>query len=171
MESIVQEEVKELLDTLRNFIGTPIQTQNKFNAAVLNALWTIVTGHRFSHDDPELQTLTSRLTTAVTQGKQAGLYLFFPWLYKLRCKLNSYQKMRMETQRRNRQFVQKAIDEHMRTFQEDAPPRDFIDVYLQEIRKTTDPNSSFYGEEGCKLKHVYCFLSSENFATRIFQWF
>ncbi|CAG7818879.1 unnamed protein product, partial [Allacma fusca] len=27
-------------------------------------------------------------------------------------------------------------------------PRDFIDAYLGEIKKTTDPNSSFYGTKG-----------------------
>lgn len=41
-------------------------------------------------------------------------------------------------------FVRVAINEHKETIQQDNS-RDFIDVYLQEINKTTDTSSSFYG--------------------------
>jgi len=34
------------------------------------------------------------------------------------------------------------IQEHKNTLQEDAA-RDFVDIYLQEIKKTTKPTSSF----------------------------
>jgi hypothetical protein len=63
MESMVADEVNELIDTFKKLSGKPFQTQNKFNAAVLNALWSLVTGQRYSHDDPLLQDLIKRLTS------------------------------------------------------------------------------------------------------------
>ena len=46
-----------------------------------------------------------------------------------------------------REFVEKSIKEHLDTFNaEDL--RDFIDVYIAEMNKETDPESSFFGDNG-----------------------
>jgi len=37
--------------------------------------------------------------------------------------------------------------EHLSTYQDDTA-RDFIDLYIKEIRAATDPKSSFYGSAG-----------------------
>jgi len=37
----------------RKDVGTPVNLANRFNLAVLNALWTMTTGQRLSFDDPE----------------------------------------------------------------------------------------------------------------------
>jgi len=63
MEGVVQEEIKELIANFEKDLGNPISTQNRFNAAVLNVLWSIITGHHFSHDDARLKDLVSRLTS------------------------------------------------------------------------------------------------------------
>lgn len=62
METLVMEEVNELITSFRKQVGQPITTQNRFNIAVLNALWSIMTGQRFSHEDPQLKKLISLLT-------------------------------------------------------------------------------------------------------------
>ncbi len=51
MENLVNDEVLELIENLKVESGQPISTQSRFNIAVLNSLWKIVTGTRFSHDD------------------------------------------------------------------------------------------------------------------------
>ena len=44
-------------------------------------------------------------------------------------------------------FVEKSIKEHLDTFNaEDL--RDFIDVYIAEMNKEKDPESSFFGDNG-----------------------
>ncbi len=154
METIVYDEINELIDNFKTVVGKPMQTQNKFNAAVLNALWTMVTGQRYSHDDPLLQNLIKRLTSSVTQSRAASVVLFFPWLYVLRNKMTlffKYARERTETIKANMNFVNSAVKEHQASFQMEADPRDFIDVYLAEVERTTDQSSSFYKEEGCKL--------------------
>ena len=63
MEVIIQEEIKELIDRFKTEVGKPVSTVNRFNVAVVNALWTIITGERFDQDDPEL----NKTITMVTQ--------------------------------------------------------------------------------------------------------
>ncbi len=46
--------------------------------------------------------------------------------------------------------MQENIEEHKASVQ-DGDARDFLDVCLQEIRKTTDMESVFYGEEAGKM--------------------
>jgi hypothetical protein len=62
MEVLVQDEVKDLIEAFKKLEGKPMSTQHKFNAAVLNALWSIVTGKRHAQDDPVLGDLIKRLT-------------------------------------------------------------------------------------------------------------
>jgi hypothetical protein len=62
METIVQDEVKELVERFKETAGTPISTSNKFNVAVVNALWTIIAGQRFSHDDAQLNKIIKLIT-------------------------------------------------------------------------------------------------------------
>ncbi len=52
-------------------------------------------------------------------------------------------------------FMTDSIQAHQKTYQEDMA-RDFIDVYLSEINKTTDHSSSFYDKEGSK---AYCTIT------------
>ena len=42
------------------------------------------------------------------------------------------------------------IERHQKEINYDDHPRDFIDAYLQEIKSTTDPASSFYKDTGSK---------------------
>jgi len=44
-------------------------------------------------------------------------------------------------------FMEAPVKQHMETHQ-DLQPRDFLDSYIDEIKKTTDPTSSFYGDSG-----------------------
>ncbi len=46
-----------------------------------------------------------------------------------------------------RDFVEKSISEHRDTFNPEEL-RDFIDVYISEMLKEKDPESSFYGDNG-----------------------
>lgn len=57
MESLIMDEITELLEGFRSRVGQAIPTHNLFNGAVLNALWTITAGERFRHDDPKLKEL------------------------------------------------------------------------------------------------------------------
>jgi len=57
------EEVKEILRWMKSQEGTPVgEIKDKMSLAVVNALWTIVSGERLDHDDPALMEITVGLT-------------------------------------------------------------------------------------------------------------
>ena len=62
MENMILDEVHELLEGMKKDAGKPVMTQNRFNIAVLNALWTITSGQRLKQDDPELQEIMAAIT-------------------------------------------------------------------------------------------------------------
>lgn len=41
-----------------------------------------------------------------------------------------------------------AVQNHINNPADEKSPRDFIDVYINEVKKTTDPSSSFYKDKG-----------------------
>jgi cytochrome P450 len=155
METAIMEEVKELISNFRKETGKPISSQNRFNVAVLNALWSILTGERHSHDDPRLNKLIKTLTAALTHRPlSVTLAEFFPIVHLVRKALpflfdNSGREFREGTYG----LIGEVIKQHEETLQEDSP-RDFVDVYLTEMRKTTDVHSTFYKEEGQKQLRV-----------------
>ena len=63
----------------------------------------------------------------------------------MRKRMEKFRNTRIETMK----FLQEAIDSHKDSFQENSA-RDFIDLYFEEINRTTDPNSSFFKGEGGK---------------------
>jgi len=62
-EVIILEEARELVGRLKTDIGKPFTTRNVFNPAVINVLWTIVTGERFKQDDPQLNYILDMLVS------------------------------------------------------------------------------------------------------------
>jgi cytochrome P450 len=148
MEALVQQEIEELIEGFKKDVGKPMQTQNRFNAAVLNALWSIVTGQRHSQDDPVLGDLIKRLTSGIQQSRSLGIGLFLPWLRKLIPNLIGPDPKKMRENRdKTMSFMRDNIKSHQDSYQENSH-RDFIDVYLSEIKKTTNHGSSFYDKEG-----------------------
>lgn len=61
MENLVLDEVAELIQGFKRDVGKPISTQTRFNVAVLNSLWSIVAGERYSHDDPILEEIVKSI--------------------------------------------------------------------------------------------------------------
>jgi len=48
------DEVKELLNWIKNHGEQPIALHRKFSLAMINSLWTIFSGERFDLDDADL---------------------------------------------------------------------------------------------------------------------
>jgi len=61
MQDLILDEVKEVIEWMKKEEGNPVVVKRKFGLAVLNSLWTIVSGKRFSQDDARLQNLMNTL--------------------------------------------------------------------------------------------------------------
>ncbi|CAG7724124.1 unnamed protein product [Allacma fusca] len=147
MEAKIQDEVIELMGRFAATAGKPLQMRNVFNAAVLNALWSIMLGERKKQDDPELAEAVRRLTSSIDDNNMAAsLAIFLPWLAEYAPKLSGYEDMVKEAQPLVN-FIEKNIDEHNKLYTA-GEPRDYVDSYVDEIKKTTDPNSPFHEKNG-----------------------
>ncbi|XP_021967099.1 farnesoate epoxidase [Folsomia candida] len=148
MEDGIMLEVAELIEGLKGMAGQPVRdVKERLQIAVVNALWAICTGIRHKHSDKELIDMTVKTNDAF-QGilEGGGFIIFMPWLVKLFPKLVGYDKLK--TQIYNlASYMRKPVTDHKKTRQ-DGFDRDFTDVFLKEIAKTTDPKSAFMGKLG-----------------------
>jgi cytochrome P450 len=153
MESLIMEEVKEVLSTwqAKSKKGESItEIRETLRLAVVNSLWTILTSKRFAHDDPKLLQLTLNTTKVFNEVIEAGsIILFAPWLRHIFPKWTGYTNV-AKVLDENREMFTTAVKEHSAAFDENDL-KDFIDVYLAEVKQTTDPNSSFYGEKALRF--------------------
>ena len=121
----------------------------KLNLSIVNALWFLLTGERFSLDDPKLKAIVSKIDAMLRL--ESGLSAFSQLMQvispKLTKKFNKGFEAFNEIANDIKGLVVPNIQHHRSTMDPDHP-RDFMDAYLQEINQTRDPHSSFYGRRG-----------------------
>jgi len=63
MEELIMVEVSELIESFKDFHGQSVsEIKEKLLIAVVNSLWAITTGNRFSHKDKRLIEMTTNTT-------------------------------------------------------------------------------------------------------------
>ena len=72
-----------------------------------------------------------------------------PWLAKLFPDSTGYTKLATGAEEL-KEILREIVREHQKSFSPGSN-RDYIDMYLQKMNETNDPNSSFYQELGGKL--------------------
>nr|QST15070.1 CYP370C1 protein [Diaphanosoma celebensis] len=153
IEAMVQEEVVELIRTLRADAGKPTQLASRFNVAVVNALWTITTGERFSHDDPAAMETIQQIAELIAYLSAGNPAEFMPFLSKLG-PLKRQMEKRMSKFGPMIDFVMAAIDSH-RASRVASEQSDFIDAFLDKMANEPEAESPFSGSEGLlNLKNV-----------------
>jgi len=62
MEMLIMDECHEFNDRIRRAKGAPVgEIKRLFSLAVVNSLWTIVSGKRYSQDDSNLKAISNSL--------------------------------------------------------------------------------------------------------------
>ncbi|XP_076037289.1 cytochrome P450 2D15-like [Oratosquilla oratoria] len=64
-EPLMHEEMLELLDYIEKQEGKPIPLQSLFNRTIVNILWAMVMGKRYSYSDPELKEVIAQFEVLV----------------------------------------------------------------------------------------------------------
>ena len=149
MQEVVEEEVEHFLNHLRAGKSV-VEISTQFSLPILNSLWRLAVGERFNYDDPQLSSILNRLNSLfrVLYSPLELLGLSHPWLLKLplmRKILGREEGVRVC--RDIIQLMRENVREHELVLDHEHP-RDFIDVALMEINRTSDPSSSFYGDRG-----------------------
>lgn len=120
----------------------------------------ITVGRRFEYDDPQFQHFVYLLNENAKNSALSGPLNFAPFLKKIPGDPFGAKKISNNV-RETFQFFRNEIAEHKKTFDENNI-RDFIDVYLNEIKRCSEENSDEFS--GKILKHfknvviIYLFL-------------
>lgn len=145
MEDMILGEVHETIERMRQFKGGPVnQIKDVFQIAIVNSLWMIVGSKRYQHDNPEVLEILHGTDKFVEDMMNHAIVLFVPWTRYFLPRMKLMDALRAKGQ----VFYKAIVDEHKATLVPDAP-RDFIDVYLNEMEEQKQtPSSTFYGEQG-----------------------
>ncbi|XP_042885578.1 methyl farnesoate epoxidase-like [Penaeus japonicus] len=138
-ESVIHEEARELIDEVLDTDGS-IKLQNVLGISSINILWAVMGGVRFPRKDPQLMHLVDGLNKLFRAGDvSGGLVGAFPFLRHFVSKehraivvMNGFASVE--------KFIKKAVDEHKENLDPNNP-RDFIDIYLNEINNELNNNS------------------------------
>nr|AKH03507.1 cytochrome P450 3075A1 [Paracyclopina nana] len=152
MEEALHEEVQKLVDFLKPLDGKVTNLSQVTNISILNALWNILVGEKLDLDDPRLEKLLKVVDNLLrlTEGPNSVIGNLLPhpdMIYWPGIRQLANLDIPEQTFKTVFSFIQPYVDEHKKTLDEENV-RDFMDLFLLEIRKTTDPMSSFYGKRG-----------------------
>jgi len=172
MEEMILEEGAELCDWLRDQGGAPIELNRRFSLAVINSLWRMVTGERHEQGDESLIEILDKLErfqdiniphasipwaesvtwfyfhstqTLLLDSKnplKVALLFFYPKIARFFPSYTGWNTL-VETAKSKTDLFERIIREHAETLVVGSP-RDFVDVYLEEVRRTDNKASSFH---------------------------
>nr|XP_053649007.1 methyl farnesoate epoxidase-like [Cherax quadricarinatus] len=132
-EEVIQEEASELIKEIKETKGS-ISLQGMVGVSAINILWALMGGTRFSRKDGRLLHLVNILNELFRSGNVTGsIETVFPALHHIMPDSSSFNTA-IRTFKPIKEFVKKSVEEHKADFDADNP-RDFIDIYINELNK------------------------------------
>ncbi|KAG8228554.1 hypothetical protein J437_LFUL008632 [Ladona fulva] len=156
MSKLMEEELSDLIRKFSKDLKTVkvgykevqgVLTDLNLAPRVLNVLWAIVAGTRFSLDDPQLIALLKLLRARSRAFDMAGGILSqFPWVRFIAPKASGYQLL-LDVNSQMKAFLMESIENHKKTYV-DGQIRDLIDAYICEMEaRKNDPQSKFTDDQ------------------------
>ena len=151
MEDLIQEEIRELCNHLNTKLDQPMSVFLIYNLSIVNALWTIISGSRFSLSDPKLKHLVNKMDELVKESGNLAILNIFPILSRLAPDFVGFTKA-VKTMTSVVDVISDAINQHKNNYEKSKDilkdnPRDFIDAYLSKIEDSL-ASSSFHSTLG-----------------------
>ncbi|XP_063611949.1 methyl farnesoate epoxidase-like [Penaeus indicus] len=138
-ESVIHEEARELIDEILDADGS-VKLQSVVGISSINILWAVMGGDRFPRKDPQLMHLVDSLNKLFRAGDPSGgLVGAFPFLRHFVSQENRAVIV-MNGFALVEEFIKKAVEQHKESLDPNNP-RDFIDIYLNEINNELNNNS------------------------------
>lgn len=145
MVASIFEEIEDVIKELRQ--REEFQVSGFFGPSTVNVIWALVSGARYSRDDDRLRALLHILTRLFRTGSQiGGIVNAVPALQKIAPQISGYRE-NLEHITNLKAFLKKVVREHDETFKENDL-RDFIDVYLKEMKYQSGNENSTFSEDG-----------------------
>ena len=145
LDRVIQEEAKEAVEYLLsddlNCVkeykeeeggGRTLLVDSAFNIFVINVLWQIVASKRFDPASEASRKMMQALNDKFRKGAEMRPFPELnPYLPLTRQDLHMLGMKRM---------MREHIEEHLQDYSQDSEPRDFVDVYIREIKSSGNPN-------------------------------
>lgn len=142
MDKMIKEEISEILCILEDS-KLDVQVGKLLAPAVLNILWALTTGSRFSRKDPRLNKLLDLLSVRSKAFDMSGGTLTqHPWLRFIAPEKTGYNLVnRLNVELRG--LLMETINEHYKNYT-DGREDDLIYSYITQMKKE-NANSTFTG--------------------------
>ncbi|XP_067207678.1 probable cytochrome P450 305a1 [Linepithema humile] len=138
MTELITNELKLILERLKD--NSVQHIRPAIEPAVINVLWTLVTGKPLHYDlRLKFMNLLNRRMQAFDMA--GGLLSAFPWIRYVIPKVSGY-KLLVEFNQELKSFLMDIINDHKERYVEGSKA-DFIDMFLSEIFKHEDKKSIF----------------------------
>ena len=125
LDSVMLEEVDDVIDEMIQ--KKNVTMESTFNVAIINVLWQIVASKRFDPNAADTKRMMALLNLQFKAGPKS--FKLFPFLRKI-MPANEVDKSFFEM----KAMMRGLIKEHLADVDYDSP-RDFIDVYLKQIKE------------------------------------
>lgn len=167
-ESSIMEEIKIFLDLLESYNGEPFDISKIIQTSMSNNIMSITIGRRFDYDDPHFKYFVQLLHETVTNAAFSGPLNFIPFLAKLPGDPFRGKRMKQIADQIF-DFFRGYISEHENTLDSNNI-RDFIDVYLMEMKENQNSENSFYTAEQLLSTMGDLFGAGTETTTSAFRW-
>lgn len=145
MSAMIEDEAQLMVEHFKENIveknGYGIVQMDKVGGIhILNTLWTMLAGVRYSPEDKEVNRLQSNLNELFKNADMVGaLFSQFPILRFIAPNFSGYN-LYMDSHKPLWTFITEEVEHHKKTFVPNQP-RDLIDVYLQMLNEKDKPKT------------------------------
>ncbi|XP_060539019.1 cytochrome P450 2J2-like [Pantherophis guttatus] len=168
IENQIQDEASQLVEIFADANGQPLDPLLSVTNAFFNVIAVLVFGYRFSLEEENFQKLTKGLIfgTRFVGSFFHVLYEVFPWL--MRHIPGPHQKTLSHIK-----FIYDLAKEEIEKHKENQSlhePRDFIDYYLLQLKRSKDDPSNTYDEDNLAECIVDFFIAGTETSATSLQW-
>ncbi|KAL1023334.1 hypothetical protein UPYG_G00039370 [Umbra pygmaea] len=168
LEPSIQLEAQCLNEAFQSEQGKPFDTQMLINNAVSNVICCLVFGDRFEYTDDQFQTLLKTITEIIylEGGFWAGMYNMMPWLMRW---IPGPHRRIFSGWRKVFHFINLRIQAHMKD-NDPTSPRDFIDCFLNEIKKWEHDRKAGFSLENLSACTADLFVAGSETTSTTLYW-
>ncbi|XP_062551020.1 probable cytochrome P450 303a1 isoform X1 [Armigeres subalbatus] len=124
-----------------------VRMQSVFSVYILNTLWLMMAGIRYTKENKDLKYLQSLLHELFANIDMMGaLFSHFPFMRFFAPKLSGYKQF-VDIHNLMHKFIGAEVENHKQSFNETDEPRDLMDVYLKMLRSNREVPESFSQEQ------------------------
>ncbi|XP_060064388.1 cytochrome P450 2B5-like [Ylistrum balloti] len=167
LETKVKEEVTAYLEVLEEQKGQAYDAKDLTRIAVSNIICSIAFGNRYEYTDKKFKHLTALLNENFRLNSVAGAIRQLPWLRFLPGDAFNIKKFHRNGDQ-IKEFANDQIAEHRATYDENNP-RDFIDAFLQQQRKT-DRNHPIFEDNNLAASIKDLFSAGTETTSAMIRW-